>query len=103
MTKHEKNYQTHDLELAAIVHVLKIFRHYLYGFHVYIFIDHNSLQYIFRQKDLNLQQSQWIELPKDFYVDILYHPKKANMVADALNCKSIGSFSYLEVGRCNLV
>ena len=28
---HEKNYPTHDLELAAIVFALKIWRHYLYG------------------------------------------------------------------------
>jgi len=28
---HEKNYPTHDLELAAVVFVLNIWRHYLYG------------------------------------------------------------------------
>ena len=28
---HKKNYPTHDLELAAVVFVLKIWRHYLYG------------------------------------------------------------------------
>jgi hypothetical protein len=28
---HEKNYPTHDLELAAAVHALKTWRHYLYG------------------------------------------------------------------------
>ena len=28
---HEKNYPTHDLELAAVVHALKTWRHYLYG------------------------------------------------------------------------
>ena len=31
LKSHEKNYPTHDLELAAIVFVLKIWRHYLYG------------------------------------------------------------------------
>ena len=40
---HEKNYPTHDLELAAVVFALKIWRHYLYGVHVDVFIDHNSL------------------------------------------------------------
>ncbi|WMV29995.1 hypothetical protein MTR67_023380 [Solanum verrucosum] len=54
LRKDEKNYPTHDLELAAIVHALNIWRHYLYGIHVDIFIDHKSLQYIFKQKDLNL-------------------------------------------------
>ncbi|XP_049397331.1 uncharacterized protein LOC125861487 [Solanum stenotomum] len=37
---HERNYPTHDLELAAIVFALKIWRHYLYGVHVDIYIDH---------------------------------------------------------------
>ncbi|KAH0675965.1 hypothetical protein KY285_023766 [Solanum tuberosum] len=41
---HEKNYQTHDLELAAIVFALKIWRHYLYGVYVDVFTDHKSLQ-----------------------------------------------------------
>ncbi|WMV37258.1 hypothetical protein MTR67_030643 [Solanum verrucosum] len=39
----EKNYPTHDLELAAVVFALKIWRHYLYGVHVDVFTDHKSL------------------------------------------------------------
>ena len=42
-----ENYPTHDLELAAVVFALKIWRHYLYGVHCRIFTDHKSLQYIF--------------------------------------------------------
>jgi hypothetical protein len=40
---HEKNYPTHDLELAAVVHALKTWRHYLYGQKCDIYIDHKSL------------------------------------------------------------
>ena len=57
---HEKNYPTHDLELAAVIFALKIWRHYLYGVHVDIYTDHKSLQYIFNQKDLNLRQRRWL-------------------------------------------
>ena len=53
---HEKNYLTHDLELAAVVFALKIWRHYLYGTHCQIYIDHKSLKYIFTQKELNMRQ-----------------------------------------------
>ncbi|WMV19297.1 hypothetical protein MTR67_012682 [Solanum verrucosum] len=53
---HEKNYPTHDLELAAVVFVLKIWRHYLYGVHVDVLTDHKSLQYVFTLKNLNLRQ-----------------------------------------------
>jgi hypothetical protein len=53
---HEQNSPTHDLELAAIVHALKIWRHYLIGNKCHIFTDHKSLMYIFTQPDLNLLQ-----------------------------------------------
>ena len=42
---HEKNYPTHELEIEAVVFTLKIWRHYLYGVHVYVFIDHKSLKW----------------------------------------------------------
>ena len=44
---HEQNYPTHDMELAAVIFALKIWRHYLYGEHCEIFTDHKSLKYIF--------------------------------------------------------
>ena len=52
----EKNYPTHDLELAAVVFALKLWRHYLYGVHVDVFTNHKSLQYVFTQRELNLSQ-----------------------------------------------
>ena len=56
LKKHEENYPTHDLELAAVVFALKIWRHYLYVVPCKIFTDHKSLKYIFTQKELNLRQ-----------------------------------------------
>jgi ribonuclease HI len=88
LTKHEQNYPTHDLELAAIVHALKIWRQYMIENKCQIFTDHKSLKYIFTQKDLNLQRHRWLELIKDYDLDIQYHPGKANVVADALSRKS---------------
>ena len=73
---HEANYPTHDLELAAIVHALKIWRHYLYGETFSIFIDHKSLKYISTQKELNLRQRRWMELLKDYDCTIEYHSGK---------------------------
>ena len=66
LKKHEENYLTHDLELAAMVHALKIWRHYLIGNKCEIFMDHKSLKYIFTQPDLNLRQRRWLELIKDY-------------------------------------
>jgi ribonuclease HI len=87
LRKHELNYPTHDLELAAVVHALKIWRHYLMGTKCQVYTDHKSLKYIFTQKDLNLRQRRWLELIKNYDLEIHYHPGKANLVADALSRK----------------
>ena len=94
---------THDLELAAAVFALKIWRHYLYGVHVDVFTDHKSLQYVFSQKDLNLRQRRWLELLKNYDMSVLYHLGKANVVADALSRLSMGSVAHVEDEKKELV
>jgi len=86
---HERNYPTHDLELAAIVFALKIWRHYLYGAQFRVFSDHKSLKYLFDQKELNMRQRRWMEFLKDYDFELLYHLGKANVVADALSRKTV--------------
>ena len=86
---HEVNYPTHDLELAAVVFALKIWRHYLYGVTFEVFSDHKSLRYLFDQKELNMRQRRWMESLKDYDFKLKYHPGKANVVADALSRKSL--------------
>ncbi|WMV50633.1 hypothetical protein MTR67_044018, partial [Solanum verrucosum] len=71
---HELNYPTRDLELAAIVFALKIWRHYLYGEKCHIFTDHKSLKYLGTQKELNLRQRRWLELIEDYDCTVDYHP-----------------------------
>ncbi|WVZ63432.1 hypothetical protein U9M48_013066 [Paspalum notatum var. saurae] len=85
LRKHEANYATHDLELAAVVHALKIWRHYLLGNICHIYTDHKSLKYILTQPELNMRQRRWLELIKDYDLEIHYHPGKANVAADALS------------------
>jgi hypothetical protein len=87
LQKHELNYPTHDLELAAVVHALKIWRHYIMGTKCQVYTDHKSLKYIFTQKDLNLRQRCWLELIKDYDLEIHYHPDKANLVIYDLSRK----------------
>jgi hypothetical protein len=88
LRRHELNYPTHDLELAAVAHALKIWRHYLFGQRCDIYTDHKSLKYIFTQSEVNMRQRRWLELVKDYDLEIHYHPGKANVVADALSRKS---------------
>ena len=90
LKNHEQNYPTHDMELAAVVFALKIWRHYLYGEQFEVFSNHKSLKYIFTQRDLNMRQRRWMEFLEDYDFTLHYHPGKANVVADALSRKSQG-------------
>ncbi|WVZ89244.1 LOW QUALITY PROTEIN: hypothetical protein U9M48_035670 [Paspalum notatum var. saurae] len=92
LRKHEANYPTHDLELAAVVHALKIRRHYLLGNTCRIYTDHKSLKYILTQPELNMRQRRWLELIKDYDLEIHYHPGKANVVAYVLSRKAHCNF-----------
>jgi hypothetical protein len=94
LRKHEENHSTHDLELVAVVHALKIWRNYLIGHRCKIYSDHKSLKYIFTQTDLNLTQRRWLELIKDYDVRINYHPGKANVLTDALSRKKYRNTTF---------
>ncbi|GJW09487.1 putative reverse transcriptase domain-containing protein [Tanacetum coccineum] len=65
----------------------RIWSHYLLELKCTVFTDHKSLQHILDQKELNMRQRRWLELLSDYDCDIRYHPRKANVVADALSRK----------------
>ncbi|KAK9113823.1 hypothetical protein Syun_020620 [Stephania yunnanensis] len=92
---HEGNYIVHDLELAAVVLALKARRHYLRGVRFVLYTNHQSLRYIFTQRELNMHQRRWLELLKDYNFTIEYHPGKANVVADALSRSGLDSRTVL--------
>ena len=68
----------------------------MYDIHADVYTEHKSLQYVFTQKELNLRQRRWLELLKDYNMSVFYHPRKANVVADAISHMIIGSVSHVE-------
>jgi hypothetical protein len=84
LKENEKNYATHDLELATIFHALKKWRHYLMGRRFELKIDHNGLKYLFDQPILNTRQSRWLEFLCEYDFEIKHIKGKENKVADAL-------------------
>ena len=58
------------------------------GTHCNIYTDHKSLKYTFTQANLNMRQRIWLELNKDYDLEVHYHLGKANVVADALSHKA---------------
>jgi hypothetical protein len=71
-----------------VVMALRTWQHYLLGNTTHIYMDHKSLKYIFSQPGLNIRQRRWLELIKDYELEVHYHPGKANVAADALSCKA---------------
>ena len=67
---HEKNYSTHDLELAAIVHALKMWRHYLMGRKFELRTYHYGLKYLFDQPNLNVRKARWLYFLCEFDFEI---------------------------------
>ena len=93
---HENNYPTHDLEWVVLVFALKLWRYYLYGVHVDVFTDNKSLEYVFTLRKLNLRQRRWLEMLKDYDMNVHYHQGEANVAADALGRMRIGSTAHIE-------
>jgi hypothetical protein len=88
LRRHEEHYPTHGLELEAVVMTLWTWCHYLLGNVIHIYTDHKSLEYIFTQPDLNMRQRRWLELIKDYELEVHYHPGKANIAVDVLSHKA---------------
>ena len=82
---HEKNWSTPDKELAAVVHALTIWRHYLDGTHITVFTDHQALKHIQQQPKLNQRQARWLDFIQGYDLDIQHVPGRLNHVADALS------------------
>ena len=68
----------------------------MYGERCFIYTDHKSLKFFPSQRELNFRQRIWMELIKDYYCVIDYHPGKANVVADALRKKSLQTLLSVE-------
>ena len=66
LNEHEENYSTHDLELAAIVHALKMWRQYLLGRRFVLMSNHIGLRYLFDQLNLNARRARWLATIKKF-------------------------------------
>jgi hypothetical protein len=87
LKENERNYATHDLELATIVHALRKWIHYLMGRRFELRTDHNGLKYLFDQPTLNARQTRWLEFLCEYDFDINHIKGKENKVADALSRK----------------
>jgi hypothetical protein len=66
LRKHEEHYPTLDLELAIVVHTLKIWRYYLMEKGCELYMDRKIWKYFFTQLDFNFGQRRKLELIEDY-------------------------------------
>lgn len=85
LNKHKQKYPTHDLELATIIHALKMWRHYLLGRRFVLMTDHIGLRCLFDQPNMNARHAIWLATINEFYFEIWYIKGKENRVGDALS------------------
>ena len=67
---HENNYATYDLELAVVIHVLKMRRHHLIGRKFILMTDNKGLKYLLDQPNLNARQSRWMDFLSEYDFEI---------------------------------
>jgi hypothetical protein len=85
--EHEINYSTHDLDLVSIVHVLRMWRHYLMGIKFELRTDHSGLKNLFEQPTLNARKNRCMEFLSEYNFDIKHKKGKEKKVVDALNIR----------------
>ena len=84
LKEHEQNYSTHDLELASIIHALRMWRHYLMG-RKFLLTDNMSLKYLFDQSYLNARQARWLDFLSEHHFELNHIKGKDNNVFYALS------------------
>jgi len=80
----ERNYNTTELELLAIVFACKKFRHYLIGHKVRVLTDHHSLTFLNTCQLLNARLVRWSTFLQEYQLEIIHIPGKENVGADTL-------------------
>jgi ribonuclease HI len=92
LKEHERNYVNHDLELATIIHALKMWRHYIMGRKFLLLTDNSEVKYLFNQLDLNARQARWLAFLRKFDFEVRHIKGKEYKVADSLIRRVHGLF-----------
>ena len=92
LKEHERNYVTYDLELAAVIHALKMWQHYIMGRKFLLLTDNSGVKYLFSQLDLNARQARWLAFLSEFEFKVIHIKGKENKVVDALSRRVHGLF-----------
>jgi hypothetical protein len=102
LKEHERNYFTHDLEMVAIIHALKMWRHYIMGRKFLLLTDNSGVKYPFNQPNLNARQARWLAFLREFDFEVRHIKGKENKVVDALSRRIHGLFE-INISRAEVI
>ena len=87
LTKEQRNYNTGDRELLAIVQALKEWRHYIEGsgHTTTILSDHNNLRHFNVSQTIGQRMARWTLYLSEFDIKLIHIPRKKNIQADTLS------------------
>ncbi|KAL0322026.1 UNVERIFIED_CONTAM: Retrovirus-related Pol polyprotein from transposon gypsy [Sesamum calycinum] len=83
--KTSRRYSVHEKELLAVVHCLRLWRHYLLGSPFVVKTDNTVVRHFMTQPKLTSRQARWQELLSEFHFVLEYRAGSSNHVADALS------------------
>ncbi|KAK3027536.1 hypothetical protein RJ639_041727 [Escallonia herrerae] len=81
----ERRYTTDEKELLAVVHCLRVWRHYLLGSSFIVRTYNIAVSHFLSQSKLSSKQARWQELLAEFNFMLDYRAGSTNSVADALS------------------
>ena len=81
----ERRWPTHEKEMWAIVHCLKLWQHYLGLEYTKVYTDNVSVRYFETQPKITPKQWRWADVLACFNVDLIHKPGRDNVVPDALS------------------
>ena len=85
LKEHERNYITHDLDIEVVIHVLKMWRHYLMGRKCMLLTNNIGVNFLISQLDLNARQVRWLSFLSEFDFEVRHIKSKENKVSYAIS------------------
>jgi len=74
LNKHEKNYSPYQGEMLAAVYGVRTFRHLLFGCHANLVTDHEPLEYLMSNRDLEGQHARWALMLQEVDITLVHRP-----------------------------
>ena len=88
LSEAERRYTAQEKELLAVIHCLRVWRHYLLGSKFVVKTDNTAVSHFLTQPKLTPKQARWQEFVAEFDFRFEHKAGRLNQAADALSRKA---------------